>query len=162
MDAVETPFKSAHRHLDVFEESWKSAHVNAMKYYDFETFLAEGAMVFRGIEELSPQLDEAEKEFYTHWLVLADAVAQVLAAFEKEYRDVKGADEFRKCQELARERLAKWVPAVPTRTVGFRVWDVSVEEADELRDLMNAPPDGPGRPKWQPKELPDGDPSMLR
>lgn len=176
MAETRTRLSSARRHLEVFEESWKTDHDQAMQCRDFEDMLAEAVMVFQLVDEMvhrrrravfhafwepNPQLDEEEKQLYTTWLKLMEQDLPKLAELEKTFT-VEGADRFRACVESARTFLAKWAPAVPSMAVGLRVHDLTEEDAEELRALLNAPPGAPGRLKWEPRSIPPGDPSALR
>jgi hypothetical protein len=177
MSATERRFESARRHLDVFEESWQPDHDAAMRCRDFEDFLAELVMIFRivdracrtrredvyrGEQEPDPDDDRFEKQLYERWLRAAERAAVNLGRFEREFPSVVGSEEFRECRRVAETALARWVPALPARSVGLRVWDVTEEEADELRTLLDCPPGEPGRLTWKPESLPPGDPSILR
>jgi hypothetical protein len=172
-----TRLASARRYLEVFEESWKADHDDAMRCRDFEEIAAEATKVFelvdelvrqrrecvfRGLQDPNPQLDEEEKNLYADWLRLTEEDVPHLEGLEKTYGVVEGAERLRACREKARTFLAKWAPAVPSMAVGLRVHDLTEEDADELRALLNAPPGAPGRLKWEPRSVPPGDPSALR
>jgi hypothetical protein len=173
---AELRVNSARRHLATFEESWKQDHAEAMRCRDFEAFLEEGVWVFdlvdhvfqtlreqvyRGHVEAKPVFGDWEKGCYGRWLKTADLLATELERFEKSFV-VEGAAVFRKRRDLARKRLHDWTPPELARSVSARVWDVSEDAADAMRELLRAPAGAPGRFKWQPKMLPTGDPSLLR
>jgi hypothetical protein len=176
MTATTNRFTSARRHLDVLEEAWKADHVEAMRCRDLETILAQGVMVFqfiewsneswrervyRGIEPLTSEDEQAIKSAYIRWLALTDEVATELVQLEAAFGIVENGDTIRDCQSRARRTLTKWVSPVLARSPAMRVWDVTEEEADELRELLNAPAGAPGRLKVEPKSIPVGDASVL-
>lgn len=87
MTEPRTSLSAARRYLQVFEESWKADHDAAMRCRAFEEMIAEAAKVFelidelvhlrrgsvfRGLQELIPQLDEDEKTLYVEWLGLVE------------------------------------------------------------------------------------------
>src|SRR5713226_4918551 len=170
-------FLSARRHLDAFEESWKSDHVEAMRCHDLEATLAQGVMVFqlvewlnrswrehvyRGIEPFAVDDEQAIKGTYTRWLRLTDEVTAELAELKSQFGELAHADTIRRCRERAQKVLANWTPPALARSPGLRVWDVTEEEASELRDLLNAPAGAPGRLAVEPKSIPVADASALR
>ena len=73
-----------------------------------------------------------------------------LADLETKFGNIAYADAIRQRQDRARQTLANWTPPALARSPALRVWDVSEEEADELRDLLNAPAGAPGRLKMEP------------
>jgi hypothetical protein len=176
MTATRTRLASARRYLEVFEESWKADHDGAMRCRDFEETVVEAVKVFelvdelvrwrrecvfRGVEEPNPQLDEEEKALFTDWLALVEDAMPRLEALEKTYGIVKGADRLRACRERARSFLAQWRPAVLSMAVGLRMQELTEEDAEELRALLEQPSPA-GRPRWEPRPIPPGDPSLLR
>jgi hypothetical protein len=169
--------RNARRQLEAFEEAWQQDYAEAMGCRDFEASLELGVWVFdyldhvyqtlreqvyRGVTEASPELAEGEKTCYARWLKVADSLSGELERLQDTFGVVEGAAEFRQRQELARERLRNWTPPALARSVAARVWDVSEEDADRMRNLLDAPAGAPGRLKWQPKTLPPGDASLLR
>jgi hypothetical protein len=170
MSAMKNRFQSVRKHIDVFAESWKADHAEAMRCRDFEDLLAQGLMVFhyfddlcqlrrgvvfQGLQDPIPELDEAEKECYAHWLEVSQEVGEGLAEFEKEFGTVERADEFRKCLARTQFLLAHWAPAVPARAIGSRAHDVSAEEADELHAFVKRGPERLGaRPGNPSRSLP--------
>jgi hypothetical protein len=176
MAETRTRLSSVRRYLEVFEESWKTDHDAAMQCRYFEDMLAEAIMVFQFIDEMirrrrravfhalqeaNPQLDEEEKQLYTAWLTLVEQDRPQLEELEKTFATVEGADRFRACVESARTFLEKWAPAVPSTAVAHRAMDLTEEDAEELRAILSDPSKG-GRLKWEPRPIPNGDPSMLR
>jgi hypothetical protein len=176
MNATRSRLSSVRRYLAVFEESWKANHRAAMQCKDFEDFLAEAVMVFRftdesvrrrrqavfhGLQEANLQLDEEEKQLYTHWLTLVEQDLPRLEELERTFARVEGADAFRACMDRARAFLAQWAPAVPSMAVAHRALDLTEEDAEELRAILSDPAQG-GRLKWEPHSVPKGDPSGLR
>ena len=177
MSTMTSRFTSARRHLDVFEEAWKADHAEAMRCRNVETILAQGVMVFqfiewsneswrervyRGIEPLTPADEQAIKSAFVRWLALTDEVTTELVQLEAAFGIVENGDTIRDCQTRARRTLANWVAPVLARSPAMRVWDVSEEEADELRDLLNSPAGSPGRLTCEPKSFPVSDASVLR
>jgi hypothetical protein len=177
MSATKTRFRRAQRHLEAYEEPWKTGHDEAMRCRDFEAYIAEGVMVFeyidvlnrgwrecvfRGFEEYDPLDDEAVKGCFVRWLAVADGAIAALADFEHAGYSVDGAEKLRACVEQVRTTLHDWVAPSMSKAAGLRVWNVANEEADELRALVNSPDGSAGRPKWEPVSLPEGDPSKLR
>jgi hypothetical protein len=176
MTATRSGLASARRHLDVFAESWKADHEQAMQCRDFEDFLTEAVSlfqlidslvrrrreaVFRGREEANSQLDEEEKALYYHWLATVEADLARLDSLEKTYGHVEGAERLRDSREKARTFLANWAPAVLARAVGSRAGDFSEEDADQVQVLLNAPARAPGRPTRPLRRVPPGDLSQL-
>ncbi len=167
--------RSARRHLDLFEESWKADHDAAMRCRDFEAFLAVGVMVFRlidglhgsrrervfrGLEEPNHQFDAAEKECYLRWLALADSMAPHIPTFAQKFGTVESAEDLQTCQAKARFTLSTWAPAALAGAVGSRALDFSVEDAEQVRAALQTP-GGPGRPTRPPRRVPTADPSVL-
>jgi hypothetical protein len=177
MSATERGFTSAQRHLEVFEEAWRTDHEAAMRCRDGEGFLAEAVWVFRlierlcrtwrdsvyrGLEQTDAELDRFLKGLYERWIQMTTATGPDLVRLERDFGFVEGAEEFRECLARAETELATWAPARPARSPALRTWDVTTEEADELRTLLEAPPGSPGKLNWEPKPIPPGDPSTLR
>ena len=157
--------------------SWKAEHAAAMQCRDFEKLLAETAKVFelmdelvrswrecvfRGQEASYPEFDAAEKQLYGDWLRFVERAIPQLESLERTFGVVEGADEFRSCVEKARSFLANWTPARVSTAVGLRSQDLTEEDADEIRGLLNQAAGAPGRPTRMPRSLPTGDPSLLR
>jgi hypothetical protein len=168
---------SARRYLEVFEDSWKSDHAQAMQCREFEESLAEAAKVFqlmheliqmrrtavyRGLIEPLPELDREEKQLYTDWLGLVDVDMASVETLEETFGPLEGAAEFRACRDAARAFLARWMPAVPAKAVGSRVIDFSEEDADQLRAALNGPPGTPGQSTHPARSLLTGDSSLLK
>src|SRR5207248_2569722 len=116
----------------------------------------------RDLQDPLPELDEAEKECYAHWVEVSQEVADGLEQFEQEFGTVVKADEFKKCLARAQFLLAHWAPAVPARAVASRAHDVSPQEAEQIHDFLKRAPGVPGSPTWEPKPIPPGDPAQLR
>jgi hypothetical protein len=174
MSSVATRFQSARKFLDAFEESWRADHEEAMRCRDFEAFLAYGHFafeyldwlnrtwresVFRGVEPVDPEVERLLHASFVRWLEVADRVTADMQAFEQAYGVVEWADKVRSEQSQARAILKGWTSPAPARSVGSRIWEVSEEEADELRALLDAPPGAPGQLKVEPKSLPMRDAS---
>ena len=164
MSAAETSIRSARRHLDVFEESWKADHEEAMLPrfrgvprgrrdglpLDRSRLPAAGAYVFQGVEEPSGVLDDMEKQAYARWLQLADSQAEILASLEKDFGVVEGAEEFQECRTHAKATLGNWAAAVPSLAIGSRVVDFSEGDADQIHGLLDQDEHGAGRPTPPP------------
>lgn len=167
-------FHRARKHLEVFEENWKSDHHEAMDYYDFEEFLVEGVRVFQFIRDVSrivreaifrgliptnPQVGSAEKALFVDWLQTANACLPVLATFEQKFGSVSGGTRFLEMFEEAREFVKNWTPPQVAQAIGARFWDVTADEMAELRDIAQSPA---GRPTREPRAVPTGDPSEVK
>jgi hypothetical protein len=176
MSAASSRFENARKHLDVFEESWKADHEEAMLCRDFEAFLAQGILVFeylasldrswrdlvyRGVEKPDPEAEKAVRESLSRWLRVADELTTEMEQFERTFGMVEGADKIRSYQAKARALIKDWISPAPARAASLRVWDMTEEEADGLRELLSAPPGAPGRLKVEPKPLPTAGPSIL-
>jgi hypothetical protein len=177
MSPTRTKLSAARRYLEVFEESWHADHAAAMQCRDFEEALAEAVKVFelvdelvrlrresvfRGLQQPEPALDEDEKAVYMQWLSLIERDTPQLEAFEKSFGAIEGAEKLRTCLARAREFLARWAPAVPSRAAGSRALEFSKDDADQFRALLDSPAGAAGRPTRPPRPLPAGDPSRLR
>jgi hypothetical protein len=175
MTTTPTFLNSARRHLEVFEESWKANHFAAMECRHFEAFLAEAVMVFgllhetsrqrreyvfRGLEEPNSGDDDFEKHLYERWVHVAACQVEKLQSLERVFGVVEGAERFRDCLHKAQMFLANWVPATVAKAPGSRMHEVTEEDADELRSLLEQQGEG-GRPKWEPRSIPVSDPSVL-
>ena len=177
MPPFQNPFANARKHLELFEETWKPDHEEAMRCRDFEEFLAEATMVFgllndvchlrreyvyRGMEEPNAEHDTAEKELYGRWLAMVESEIGRLEALEQSFGIVEGADKLRGCICDARSFLQNWMPAVQALALGSRVVEFSGEDADQIQALLKAPPGSPGRPTRAARSIPKGDPSLLK
>ncbi len=173
MSASRSRLTSARRYLEVFEESRQANHRAAMQCKDLEDILAEAVMVFQfadeavrrrrqavfhGLQEPIPQLDEEEKQLYAGWVALVEPDLSQLEQMEKTFGTIEGADQFRACVDRARAFLTRWAPAVPSMAVAHRALDLTEEDAEELREVLGDPTRG-GRPRWEPRPAPKGDPS---
>ena len=177
MEPTKDQLAAASKYLAVFEESWQASHAEAMRLCDFEERLAQAVKVFelvdeliqqqrgsvfRGLTEPSIAVEKAEKEAYSLWLALIDEDIPQLEALENTYRTVQGADRLRVCREKAIRSLQNWQPARPALAMGSRVMEFDAEDADQIRELLNAPMGSPGRPTQPPRPLQTGDPSVPR
>jgi hypothetical protein len=82
--------------------------------------------------------DTGSKTLYGMWLQQVESKVSDLKALETAFGAIEGADQVRECVQRAKAFLANWrAPALST-AVGLRVWQVSDEEADQLRDILNA------------------------
>jgi hypothetical protein len=177
MPATRTLLASARRYLEIFAESWQTDRDSVLCSRDLEGVLVEAVLifqlidalaqrcradVFRGLEEPDPKFDEEEKGLYTFWLGLVEEALPRLEARANTFGITEGMDRLRGCRERARTFLAHWRPAGLSMAVGLRVIDWSEEDVDEIYALLKSLPGAPGRPKWTPRSVPVGDPSLLR
>lgn len=178
---MKTPTKHrsrAQKHLDVYEP-WQEDHELAMACRDLEEWLNEGVRVFEMIRYedrvarigitggLFPSEDAAEierwfRDKYTRWLGIARSGADAVRACRQRFAHVDHADEYEKCVRFAEGVASGRPPATLARAAGARFDELTEEEADELRDLLKAPPGSPGKLAWEPKKVADGDVSLLR
>lgn len=175
MSATDSRFQRARRHLELFEEPWKKHHREAMHCRDLEEFIAEGKMlftyldglnrswrelVFRGCEDFSKEEEQFVRENFERWLVVSDSITADIERNEREFGKVEGADEHRARQAAVRDMLRNWIPPARTKVAALQVHDVSEEEADELRQLLER--QKAGKPRIEPLSLRETDASRLR
>jgi hypothetical protein len=178
---VNTPTKHrsrAQKHLDVYEP-WQAEHELAMACRDVEEWLNEGVRVFEMIRyedrvyrigvtgglfptNEAAEVEEVFQERYRQWLTVARSGAATVRACRQRFAHVDHADEYEECMQFAEGVVSGRPPATLARAAGARFDELTEEEADELRDLLKAPPGSPGKLNWEPKQVPDGDASLLR
>ena len=168
----------AMRHLDIYE-AWKADHDWAMACRDLEEWLSETVRVFEMIKYedlvariqvmggLQPASEAAGVEQFFHaayerWLTIARSGASELQACRRRFAQVDHADEYETCVRFAEAVVAGRPPATFALAAGSRFDELTEEEAEELRGILNAPPGSPGKLNWEPKKVPDGDASLLR
>lgn len=170
MNAIDVRYRSAQRHLDALEqdaaeEPWKAAHQEAERCHGFGRILDlmvnefEGIRqtdrlwreaVYRAITPPDAAVDARSRDFFRRWLRLADSMHGTLDGYERSGHAVDNADEFRRCRQAAATLLAGWAPPLPSASPAMHVEDVSEEEADALRRLLQAPAGSPGKLKVKP------------
>jgi hypothetical protein len=147
-------FSRVGKHLDVFEESWKADHHEAMALYDFQEFLSEGMglydwmtersqdfrfAVFHGLTPPDSQAAENEKRVFERWLRTATECEQQLLTFEAKFVTVEGAVKFRQAVAHVRKFLAEWVPPAVSLARGLRVRRLTAAEVEARKGLLNTP-----------------------
>jgi hypothetical protein len=147
-------FRSAHKHLDVFESGWKAEHHEAMALYDFQEFLAEGLGLFEWLTERSqdfrwlifvgkldadPVAAQNEKAMFQRWLHTAAECERNLEHFETRFGMVEGAEKFRLAVAEIGKFLANWQPPVKSLARGLRARRLSDEEVVARRSLLASP-----------------------
>ena len=173
-ELVSDRFQNARRHLDGYEENWKRDHQDAMEFWAFQAFLAEGLRVYELIRDTSrlvrkaiyrgfiPPLDPAvasvEREMFEQWLKTAEWCVPQLERFEKEYGSVEGAEAFRGHLTEAKAFVADWRPQKVATAGGSRVWDVTAPQAAKMKSLL----DEAAPMRVTPQSLPAGDPAELK
>ena len=181
MSGPDTQYRSAQGYLDALEhaaveEPWKAAYSEAERCHFFELALGSALHLYSSLREMNRSWREAVyraaeppnadrdgflREYYRRWLNLADTLLKPLSDFERLGYQLEPAIEFRSCREAAESALAAWAPPLPARSPAMHVWNVTEEEADELRALRDAPSGAAGKRKIEPMELPEGDASIL-
>jgi hypothetical protein len=181
MGAIDVRYRSAERHLealelDAREEPWKAAAREAEGVYHYERALGMVISLFDIVAELNKSwrdavyraaepFDRQKESFIKHliarWRDLANAFMRTADFHERGY-EIERAAELQRCRDTAEETLAKWVSPRPSASPAMHIDDVSEDEADALRDVLDAPPGSPGKLKIKPQSLPQGDPSLLR
>lgn len=176
-----TPIKHrspAMRHLEVYE-AWQADHEWAMVCRDLEEWLNEGVRVFEMIRYedrvarvgimggLFPAEDAAEIERwfrlgYERWLRIARSGTDAVRQCRQRFAHVDHADEYEECVRFAEGVVSGRPPAARAKAAGARFDELTEEEADELRGILESAPGLPGKLAWEPKKVPDGDPSLLR
>jgi hypothetical protein len=146
-------FSRVSKHLDVFEESWKADHHEAMALYDFQEFLSEGLglydwmtersqdfrfAVFFGLTRPDQTAAENEKGVFEQWLRTATECERQLLTFEAKYVTVEGAVKFRQAVADVRKFLAEWAPPAVSLARGLRVRRLSAAEVDARKELLKA------------------------
>jgi hypothetical protein len=179
MSVLDHYYRNAQRRLDLLqeevrEEPWKVAYREAEGCHFFELALGHVLEVIRYIREIDKSWrtavyrgeenpiegnDELIKGAFTRWLDLASSMERKIRYFEQRGYDIELAAEIRGSIEATERTLGNWVPPVPARSPAMRVEDVSEEEADGLRAVLEAPPGSPGKLNTAPLVLPEGDPS---
>lgn len=153
MTNADVRFSRVGKHLDVFEESWKADHHDAMALYDFQEFLAEGlglydwmtersgdfrALVFHGLLVPDPQAAENEKRVFEQWLRTAAECEQQLVTFEERFVTVEGAVKFRRALADVRRFLAEWHPPAVSLARGLRARRLTPAEVEARTALVQA------------------------
>ena len=159
----EEPWKVAHREAEAcgyFELA--TGHVLEMLHYFREIEKRWRTAVYRGTEPPGGQKTEWLKEGFVKWLDLARVMDETIRSFEQRGYDIDCAENLRQAIADRVEALANWNPPLPARSPAMRVEDISEEEADALRAILDAPAGSPGKLKIEPLQLPEGDPSLLR
>jgi hypothetical protein len=173
-ELVSDRFQNARKHLDVYEENWQRDHQEAMEFWAFQAFLAEGVRVYELIRDTSrlvrravyrgfipplvPEVAVVEREMFEQWLKTAGWCSPHVGRFEKEYGSVEGAGVFRAYVSEGKAFVADWRPQQVAKAGGSRVWAVTQQEAAKMKALLDA-----AAPlKVTPRSLPEGDPTELK
>src|SRR5688572_18149370 len=108
------------RQLEAYEEAWREDHEEVKRCWHFEDQLEIGIglfrvihdrsmawrqRVFRGVEPVSQEADEAWRDCFQRWLRPCKRAEQRLAHFERLYGAVAHAADFRECVRHAWEIL---------------------------------------------------------
>lgn len=151
---VSTPdvrFKSAFKHLDVFERGWKAEHHAAMALYDFQEFVAEALDLFESLNRRSKEFRQLvfggviaadavavqnEKAMFERWLLTAGECETTLAHFETEFGSVEGAEEFRKAVADVKTLLTGWHPPAKSLARSLRVRRLTETEVTARQQLV--------------------------
>jgi hypothetical protein len=148
------------RHLEVYEDSWKTEHEQVKKgIWKFEDKLAVGVALFkaihdrywtwrdrvaRGAEAYDPEDEQEIKECFASWLRPCEHVAARLEQLEDQYGSVEGGREFRRYCLEAKRILETWgVPAAWSVRVSAhtcRTFDAG-QLAEELDEVSRAAPE---------------------
>jgi len=168
---------SARKYLDVFQESWKADHEAAMECRTFEELLGEAVRIFdlvyvniltrrevvyRGLMEPHPLLDEEEKRLFQDWLALVLADVPQLDSLEASFGSVENGNDLRDRIARAQGFLARWKPAQPAKAMGSRIVDFSHEDVEQIEALLASPPGSPGKPARAFRSVASADSSFLK
>jgi len=174
--------RNAHLRLDVLQneardEAWKDAYLEAERCHFFELALGSvlelfkfiqeierswRAAVCRGIEEPDQRKDGLVKKCFVRWLDLGKSLSKTIAEFEHLGFRLEHYEQFRQAIATAEQTVARWMSPRLSQSPAVRVWEVSEEEADAMRALIEGPPGSSGRMTIAPRQLPEGDASALR
>jgi len=155
-----------YRQLEAYDELWKADHDAAMACRDWEDAFAVGLAiysllweqqgawrdrVFRGVVPYSEDDDREHQARLAQWLTTTkDALADVLPRLEKDFGQIEGAAELRRCAEVVEKVLQAWVPPALSLAVGLREQTLSAEAAAEfhriLKEAQANPPPVPSGP----------------
>jgi hypothetical protein len=159
MNPVERRRSPVQRQLEAYEEFWKKDYAEAMACRDWEDAIAIGInifhmlqereqswreQVFRGVLPLSEEDDFDHRGRFADWLdTTKEVLAETLPELEKRFGAVEGADELRRCAELAERILLAWQLPRLSMAVGLREMTLPPEAAAELDRIIaeskNAP-----------------------
>ncbi len=174
MKTAKLRYKPSQRQLQTFEESWKEDHDAIMdgldkmeEFFRLFTGLFEAidgliqsrrGHVFRGDCLPDSELDELEKKLYVRWLDLADDMQRDMKELGQAFK-LDGSKKFEECQGVARSRLEKWIPVLPSSAVGLRTHVLDAEDAAELQGIIEENT-RIGRPTQTSLAIPNADESL--
>lgn len=157
MNTAEMRHAPLRRQLDAYAESWKSDHLAAQEFFEWEDVIAVGLSsvtaidriegtwrdrVFRGVRP--PSEDEAARvrEALQSWLTISDELLARVSDIEASFGGLAGLLELRATVTSTRARLNSWSSPKPAAAVGQRDQALSADESVELDALLkrSAPP----------------------
>ncbi len=179
MSAIEKIYKSARRRLSILqadarEEAWKTAYLEAERCHFFELEIASFVesldylkelnrswrmAVYRAIEEPDDELNQLIKGCFVEWLEAARQMENSLLMFESLGYGIERATEFREGCTAVGAMTANWVSPSPAKSPSMRQEEISPEEAEALRSILER---SPGMLRVNPLPLPEGNASCLR
>jgi len=158
-------------------QSWKIGYESVRECYLLEESILVGTELFdliayaehlvrnqlaTGAGEPASKVADLCRNAYSAWLDKAKQQAERIDALERTV-EIDGSLEFSKRVSMAEERIESLRnPVVPRLAPGMKPWEMTEEESQQLTDLMNAPPDSPGKLRKMPRSLPQGDPAAIR
>ena len=171
MSAVEQHRSPVYRQLEAYGETWKRDHDAAMACRDWEDAIAIGVNIFHMLQEREqawrdevfrgaiPYSEDDNLDHQTRFAgwseTTREVLAEILPILEKRFGMVAGADELRRCAQLAEAIVSRWQPPRLAAAVGQREMTLSPQAAGELDRLIEeaktTPPSMPKR-QWDVRD----------
>lgn len=171
-------FSRAQRHIDVLE-GWKLDHPTALECWDLEGWIHDvmkvldmidankmrgrkGAFHSLASDEFIAWHDEQTRRMYVAWLEKVTPSLSEVANMERIFGTVVGGEEFRGRIAETEDAVNSWAKPVRSISPAMRVWEISGQEAEELRTLRKSPAGSPGKLNFTPVGVPEREPAAIK